>query len=117
MESDSVWEKIKKGLKDGAELSMEKIEEYSKIGKLKIDEFTIRRKIERNFIDIGERVFNLVQEGKGEECVSDIAVQRSTENIVSLRSDLADIEQKISIIQAEGGRRAGNKEDEDGADE
>jgi len=47
--------KGQKGLKDGATLSMEKIEEYTKIGKLKIEEMAAKRKIARNFIDIGER--------------------------------------------------------------
>jgi len=39
MDRDNVWEKIKKNFKEGAALSIEKIEEYSKIGKLKIEEF------------------------------------------------------------------------------
>ena len=50
MDIDNMWEKIKKGLKDGAALSMEKIEEYTKLGKLKIEEFSAKRKIERNLI-------------------------------------------------------------------
>ena len=42
MDKDNVWEKIKKNFKDGAALSIEKIEEYSKIGKLKIEEFAAK---------------------------------------------------------------------------
>ncbi|MBD3320619.1 MAG: hypothetical protein GF350_05950, partial [Chitinivibrionales bacterium] len=62
MEADSMWEKIKKGFKDSAAMSMEKIEEYTKIGKLKIEEMAANRKIDRNYMDIGERVYSLVEE-------------------------------------------------------
>jgi hypothetical protein len=40
MDMDNMWEKIKKSLKEGAVMSVEKIEEYTKIGKLKVDELS-----------------------------------------------------------------------------
>ena len=64
MDMDSAWEKIKKSVREGAAVSMEKIEEYSKIGKLKVEEFATKKKIERNFVDIGERAFDLTTDGK-----------------------------------------------------
>jgi hypothetical protein len=45
---DTMWERIKKGLKEGATYSMEKIEEYSKIGKLKVEEIAAKRRITRD---------------------------------------------------------------------
>ncbi|MBN2036962.1 MAG: hypothetical protein JW768_09500 [Chitinispirillaceae bacterium] len=96
---DTVWEKIKKGLKDGAALSMEKIEEYTKIGKLKVEELAAKRKITRNFVDIGERCFDLIEEGKGSQVESDLAIKTSIENIKALRQELIDLDKKIKEIQ------------------
>ena len=38
------WEKMKTSIKDGASFSANKISEYSKIGKLKIDQFYLDRR-------------------------------------------------------------------------
>jgi hypothetical protein len=95
MDIDNVWEKIKKGLKDGATLSMEKIEEYTKIGKLKIDELGTKRKIERNFNDIGEHVYDLLAGGRGADIGADVAVKKSVENIKQLKEELDAIAAKI----------------------
>jgi len=109
---DNMWEKIKKGLKDGAALSMEKIEEYTKLGKLKIEEFSAKRKIERNFVDIGERAFELITDAKGSEIEKDILVSNAIENIKGLREELVEIEKKMHEVSEET-----KKEDETGEEE
>jgi hypothetical protein len=96
---DTMWERIKKGLKEGATYSMEKIEEYSKIGKLKVEEIAAKRRITRNFIDIGERTFDLVETGKGAQVETDLAIKTSMENIKALRQELVEIDQAIRQIQ------------------
>lgn len=101
MDMDNMWERIKKGLKDGATLSMEKIEEYTKVGKLKIEEFSAKRKIERNYIDIGERVYDLLSDKKGAEIEKDILISNALENINSLKQELVDIEEKINEASTE----------------
>lgn len=113
---DTVWEKIKKGLKDGAVYSMEKIEEYSKIGKLKVEELAAKRKITRNFIDIGERTFDLIESEKGSEVDDDLAVKTSMENIKALRQEIEEINRKIAEIQ-ERSKKAGNGANSDEDDE
>jgi chaperonin cofactor prefoldin len=101
MDRDNVWEKIKKNFKDGAALSIDKIEEYSKIGKLKIEEFAAKKKIERNCIDIGERVFDLVDtdaQARPADVAGDLLVKKAIENIRQLNGELAEIEKKIKTV-------------------
>jgi len=98
MDIDNVWEKIKKNFKEGAALSVEKIEEYSKIGKLKIEEFAAKKKIERNCIDIGERVFDLTESKKGKEITDDLLIKKAIDTIRSLNEELLDISKKIKAI-------------------
>ena len=101
---DTMWEKIKKGLKDGATLSMEKIEEYTRIGKLKLDELAARRKIDRNYLDIGMRTTDLVGEGKGSSIADDLAIKRSIECIDALKLEITTIEEKIRTIKEEAAK-------------
>jgi hypothetical protein len=101
MDRDNMWEKIKKNFKDGAALSIDKIEEYSKIGKLKIEEFAAKKKIERNSIDIGERVFDLLEthtQGQSSDIAGDLLVKKAIENIRQLNEELAQIDKKIKAV-------------------
>ena len=109
---DNVWERIKKGLKDGAALSMEKIEEYTKVGKLKIEEFAAKRKIERNFVDIGERVFELLTDDKAGEIEKDILVCNAIDNIKSLREELVELDKKIQEVSEEASEGAPAEDEE-----
>lgn len=95
------WEKIKKSLRDGATMSIEKIEEYTKVGKLKVDEMAAKRKIERNFADIGERVFDLLEEGNAAGIEDDLTVKNAVENVKSLRTEVASVNEKIAAVQEE----------------
>ena len=112
MDIDNMWERIKKGLKEGAALSMEKIEEYTKIGKLKIEEFSAKRKIERNFVDIGERAFELISDKKGNDIEKDILVCNAIENIKGLREELIDIDKKIQEASEESKKKEEGEEEE-----
>jgi hypothetical protein len=113
MDIDNVWDKIKKGLKDGATLSMEKIEEYTKIGKLKIDELGTRRKIERNFNDIGERVYDLLAAGRGKEIDADVTIKKAVENIKQLKEELEAIAAKIKTTSEDAKAGKQNPADDD----
>jgi len=96
---DTMWDRVKKGLRDGAAMSVEKIEEYTKVGKLKIEELSAKRKIERTFMDLGERTFDLIDSGKdGASIVADLTVQKAIENVKKLREELIDVEKKIKEI-------------------
>ncbi len=99
---DNMWEKVKKSLKEGASMSVEKIEEFSKIGKLKIEELAAKRKIERNFMDIGERMFDLLSEGKsGAVIEEDITIKNAVQNVKDLKEELAVTEEKIRAASEE----------------
>lgn len=113
MTIDNAWERIKKGLKEGAALSMEKIEEYTKVGKLKIEEYSAKRKIERNMVDIGEKVYTLMNDGRGNEIEKDVIIAKAIENIKTLKDELVEIEAKIKEILKDNQKgAAGSEEDE-----
>ncbi|MBN1308595.1 MAG: hypothetical protein JXA18_11795 [Chitinispirillaceae bacterium] len=110
---DNMWEKIKKSLKEGASLSMEKIEEYTKLGKLKVEEMAAKRKIERNFVDIGERVFDLIEEGKGSAVADDLSIKKAFENITALREEIAELDRKMKEVSENAKKDRKFQDDED----
>ena len=110
---DNMWEKIKKSLKDGAALSMEKIEEYTKLGKLKVEEMAAKRKIERNFVDIGERVFDLIEGGKASAVADDLTVKKACENITALREEIAELDRKMKEVSESAKKDRESPSDED----
>jgi hypothetical protein len=114
MDMDNAWEKIKKSVREGAALSIEKIEEYSKIGKLKVEEFATKKKIERNYVDIGERVFELVETDKKADITGDVAIKKSIANIRTLKEELVSIDTKIKNIIEEA--KKSRKKSEEGED-
>jgi len=115
---DNMWEKVKKGLRDGAAVSMEKIEEYTKLGKLKIEELSAKRKIERTFMDMGERTFDLMESNSdGSTIASDMVVKKASDTIKSLRNELIDIQMKIREITEANKKEKDNDSDYPSDDE
>jgi hypothetical protein len=115
MDMDSAWEKIKKSVREGAAISMEKIEEYSKIGKLKVEEFATKKKIERNFVDIGERAFDLTTDGKSSEIAQDLSIKKCVENVKAHKEELETIEKKIKAVLEEAKKSKSRHENIDDA--
>ena len=95
MDMDMVWEKTKKGFKDGAAMSVE----YTKIGKLKVDEMAVKGKIKRNYRDIGERYYDLVLDGREAAAAEDLAIRKYVDTIRALNSEIAEINAKIRDIK------------------
>jgi hypothetical protein len=116
VQMDNMWDKVKKGLRDGAAMSVEKIEEYTKVGKLKIEELSAKRKIERTFMDLGERTFDLIDNGKdGASIAADLTIQKAIENVKKLREELIDVEKKIKDITE--AHKKNNKQDYSDSDQ
>ncbi|MDG5815991.1 hypothetical protein QA601_12940 [Chitinispirillales bacterium ANBcel5] len=111
---DTMWEKVKRSLKDGASISVEKIEEYTKIGKLKVDEMAAKRKIERNFVDLGERVYELLVDQKGSEVPEDLVVKKCVDNVNSLKDELVQLEKNIKEVSERCEETSKGEEEEPG---
>jgi hypothetical protein len=113
MDLDNAWTKIKKGVREGAALSIEKIEEYSKIGKLKVEEFATKKKIERNYCDIGQSMYSLVEAGETSDIFGDAIIKKAVANIRILKEELNSIEHQIKTIVDESKKSKHSAEDVD----
>jgi len=67
MEKQQLWDKIKKTVVDGMTTAAEKTEEYTKLGKAKIEVLAVKRKISKNFAELGGIVYDAVKAKKEKE--------------------------------------------------
>lgn len=93
------WEKVKNGIKDGVHVSKDVVELYSKIGKLKVEQFGHKRKIDESYTNLGMRLRDLIVDDKGDAVAEDIAVKRFIADIDEAESSIKDLQRKIEDLK------------------
>ena len=88
-------------IRDGLELVVDKTEEYSKIGKIKVDIFTIKRNIEKQLTELGGRTYDILTAKGDKEVADDDAVKKFVADIQSLEQQLRDKEANIDKVKVE----------------
>lgn len=86
-------------IRDGLELVVDKTEEYSKIGKLKVDIFTTKRNIEKQFTELGGHVYDLFASAKAASVAKDEKVNEIVDAIKALEAQLAEKEANIETVK------------------
>ncbi len=88
-------------IRDGLELVVDKTEEYGKIGKLKVDIFSIKRNIEKQFTELGGRTYEILN-GEGPKTVAkDEEVKKIVEELQGLEKQLQEKEVEIEKVKEE----------------
>lgn len=85
-----------KNIKTGLAVSSEKIEEYSYIGKLKLEISGCRRKQDKLFQKLGNRAFVLIEDQKGTEVASDSEMVEAVEQIKQAEQELQTLKDKLA---------------------
>lgn len=98
---EDFWTKMKSGIKDGAVFSANKIEQYSKIGKLKVDQFGVKKKIETLHNDMGVRLYDLFKDNKGNCAGDDIAIKSFVDKIDIHEAEIKAMDVEIERIRLE----------------
>lgn len=97
----SLWEDIRDGIRDGIELVVDKTEEYSKIGKIKVDIIGIKRNIEKGFSELGGRAYEILKENKKKNVGSDADVKRLVDELMELEKSLDEKKNEIIKVREE----------------
>jgi hypothetical protein len=91
---ESFLEKIKKGIA----VSKEKIDEYSHIGKVKLDILGAKRTIDRLYRELGKRVYQMIEMEKNAGISNNEVVLSLTRKITVDLQRLADLEMKMQEL-------------------
>jgi hypothetical protein len=94
------WEEVKKNVQKGAELAAEKISQYSRIGKLKMDQLILKRRIEKNYTAAGLRVYEYVKDDK-DGVIPVALIDEFVQEIDCAQAEIDELEAEIVKIREE----------------
>lgn len=101
----TLWDSIKKGLSDGARLAEEgahiatkKAKELSKKSMVHIEIGNIKRKIEKQFSELGGKTYHLIQEEKVKDITTKDDIKELLDAITSLENELKEKQEELEKI-------------------
>jgi peptidoglycan hydrolase CwlO-like protein len=97
----SLWDDIRKTVKEGFETVADRTDEYAKIGRLKVDIAGINHNINKLFSELGGRVYHLHSKGTPEKVTKDADVTRLVDRIKAQETKLRKKEAEIEKIKKE----------------
>ena len=96
---EKLWDKIKKTVIDGVTVAAEKTEEYTKLGRIKIEILNTKRKISVQFTELGGIVYEAVKEGTAGEVIDSEKVAGLVETVRKLEGELENHECRFEELQ------------------
>lgn len=114
------WERVKESVQKGAEVAAEKVSQYSRIGKLKMDQLILKRRIEKNYTSAGLRVYEFVKDNKTGNIPATLVdefiqeIDKSQEEIDNLDDEIAKIKEEGNVAKPKFST-ADNSDDEEKA--
>jgi len=92
---ETLWHKVKKGFI----LAVEKSDELTRMGKLKMDIVGTHRNIKKNFEELGGRIYELTKTGRRKKSVTeDEGVSKLMKNIKKLEKELTQKEKQLDKL-------------------
>ena len=98
-------------IRDGLELVVDKTEELGKIGKLKVDIFTTKRNIEKQFTELGGRAFDILTGDDAKSLQKDEEVTKIVGEIQTLEVQLKDKEVEIEKVKEDKEKERQERQD------
>lgn len=92
------WESISPKLDEAVQVTKEKADEFSKIGKLKYEIFQMRRVLLKSYQELGEHTFKHAQDHKGDPMTD---IDDMLASIQEMRLKVAEMENEIINLQCE----------------
>ena len=99
MNTDSLWTKIKQGLRDSATTAAERAEYLGRLGRARLDMARTRHAIHDAFTDLGGHVYDQLKDDDAAARAQSEAVQNYIRNIRELAQQLQNQEQQFKALQ------------------
>ena len=99
MNTESLWEKIKQGLRDGAATAAEKAEYLGKLGRARLDMARTRHAIHDAFTELGGQIYDELKDHEAAIEAQTEAVQDQVETIRKLEEQLQNQEVQFKALQ------------------
>ena len=96
---EKLWEKIKKSVVEGVTFAAEKTEEITKLGKAKLDILGVKRKISKNFTELGGLMYDAIKDGKAEDVLKSSELEVLVSSVKDLEKELREKEEEFENLK------------------
>jgi DNA phosphorothioation-dependent restriction protein DptG len=103
MNKNNMWGKIRKSVAEGVAVAAEKTEEYTRLGKAKLDILVIRRRISHKRTELGGTVYTAVKEGTAEGIFTTDHVKSLVGELDGLEAELAETKKRYEELKRKAG--------------
>ncbi len=96
----NLWDDIARTIREGVDTVVEKTEELTRIGRIKVDILNIKRNVEKNFSELGGRVYQLISKEKNAAISTDKEAKEIIECIKILEKELDDKKSELAKVKS-----------------
>ena len=96
----NLWDDIARTIREGVDTVVEKTEELTRIGRIKVDILNIKRNVEKNFSELGGRVYQLISKEKNAAISTDKEAKEIIECIKILEKELDDKKYELAKVKS-----------------
>ena len=103
----SFWEDFTKMFKKGVSVVAKKTDEYAKIGKTKVDIIGIKRDIDKQFQQLGGKVYQLIVEEQNTRVASNEEVKDIIDKVKAFNDSLTQKKEELERVREEYAKEQG----------
>ena len=105
----SFWEDLSRVFKKSVSVVAKKTDEYTKIGKIKVDIIGIKRDIDKQFNSLGANVYRLIVEESNTRVASNEEVKKILEKTKELNKTLTEKKEELEKVREQYAEETGQK--------
>ena len=99
MDTKSLWENLKKGLETGIKTITEKTEELTELGRLKLEILSTKRELEKYFIELGGRIYQLMKENETGDVSKNNEIKNLVEKIRTEEKKMDELNSRLDKVK------------------
>ena len=101
------WDDLSNIFKKGVSVVAQKTDEYTKIGKIKVDIIGIKREVDKRKTDLGNKVYQLIVEENNTRISTNEDVKAIIEKIKELNEKLSQKKEELETVRREYAEKTG----------
>ena len=96
----SLWDDIAKTIRESVDSVVGKTEELTKIGKIKVDILNTKRQVEKNFSELGGKVYHMIAEEKKSQIAGNKEVKEIIARLKDLETTLEEKNEELERVKS-----------------
>ncbi len=108
----SFWDDLSRFFKKSVSVVAQKTDEYTKIGKIKVDIIGIKREIDKQFTELGGKVYHLIADENDTKIASNNDVKEIIDKVKELNNNMQLKKDELDKVREEYAREQGKDPDD-----